>query len=319
MELVAIGRNPVPTGAQAGHIKTPDGARLRFARWSASRQPERGTVCIFPGRTEFIEKYFETVGDLRRRGFAVTVLDWRGQGGSTRSLANTRKGHVEDFVKYDQDVGQFAREVVLPNCPPPYIALAHSMGANILIRQTLDPDTWIRSLVVTAPMLAIHPELLGYSPTVVSTFADASARLGFASAYAPGHSETSAQVAVFENNPLTTDRERFERNVLVAMTAPQLTIGGPTIGWLAAAMASMRRLANPEFAKRIRIPMLIFSAGEDRIVDRVASETFADRLKSGVLVSLPTSRHEIIQEQDDIRSRFWAAFDAYVGIEAATA
>ena len=35
-----------------------------------------------------IEKYFEVVGELRRRGFAVAVLDWRGQGGSSRLLRN---------------------------------------------------------------------------------------------------------------------------------------------------------------------------------------------------------------------------------------
>jgi len=34
---------------------------------------------------------------------------------------------------------------------------------------------------------------------------------------------------------------------------------------------------------------------------------------------LPTSRHEILMETDDIRARFWAAFDAYLADAAAAA
>ena len=73
MELVNLVKNPVPSGATAGHFKSFDGAPLRFAIWQATRKPRRGTICLFGGRTEFIEKYFEVIADLRRRGFAVDV------------------------------------------------------------------------------------------------------------------------------------------------------------------------------------------------------------------------------------------------------
>jgi len=75
--LVDIPSNPVPRGAVCETVTTDDGLGLRFARWPANRSPVRGTVIILPGRTEFIEKYFETVSDLRRRGFGVAVLDAR--------------------------------------------------------------------------------------------------------------------------------------------------------------------------------------------------------------------------------------------------
>ncbi len=79
MTLVSIPANPVPEGAVSGTIKTPDGAELRFARWAPTTR-RKGTVCVFSGRGEYIEKYFETVRDLRDRGFAVAMIDWRGQG-----------------------------------------------------------------------------------------------------------------------------------------------------------------------------------------------------------------------------------------------
>mgnify|MGYP002076366130 CR=1 FL=1 len=107
MTLISLPINPVPAGAVTGTFEGFDGLRLRYARWEPTRGPVRGTICIFPGRGEFIEKYFEVVADLRRRGFAVAMHDWRGQGGSERMLSNSRKGHVLGFTQYDRDVPIF--------------------------------------------------------------------------------------------------------------------------------------------------------------------------------------------------------------------
>ncbi len=85
MKLVSIPANPVPDNFVTDYLKTPDGLAMRYARWQPPAG-RRGTVCIFQGRGEWIEKYFETVRDLRARGFAVATLDWRGQGLSERML-----------------------------------------------------------------------------------------------------------------------------------------------------------------------------------------------------------------------------------------
>ena len=314
-ELIGIPRNPVPNGAQVSVIRTPDGVPLRTAAWAATREPLRGTVAILPGRNEFIEKYFETIADLRRRGFAVAVLDWRGQGGSARLLDNPMKGHVGDFAEYDIDLETFAREVVATVCPEPYYALGHSMGGNVLLRAAAFSRPWFGTLIATGPLLEIHREILRYPPSLVAGYAEGAGRLGFGDSYAMGHSDQTGLIPTFENNPLTSDRERFDRNLLIARSAPELTLGGPTIAWLCAAMRSMKRLAQPEAADRIRLPTLLFAAGDDRIVNSRAINWLADHLKSGTLVQLPNSRHEILQERDHIRTRFWAAFDAYVGID----
>src|ERR1700756_364042 len=142
MTLVSIPANPVP-----------EDVSLRFARW-APPPGRKGTVCLFPGRAEFIEKYFETVRDLRARGFGVASLDWRGQGFSTRVLGRSRKGYVRSFAEYGIDLDAFVNEVVLPDCPPPYFALAHSMGATILLRAAHQGFGWFDRMVLLAPMVS---------------------------------------------------------------------------------------------------------------------------------------------------------------------
>src|SRR3981081_2264885 len=161
MTLVSIPANPVPEDVVSGTIKTPDGAELRFARWAPPAN-RKGTVCVFTGRGEQIEKYFETVRDLRDRGVAVAMIDWRGQGHSSRRLRDPRKGYVRDFSDFEVDVETFVQQLVLPDCPPPHFALAHSMGGAVMLRVAHAGKRWFDRMVLSAPMI----DLPGHSTSL---------------------------------------------------------------------------------------------------------------------------------------------------------
>ena len=79
MSLVETDADPVPKGAVVDWLGASDGTRFRVARWCPP-DATRGTVVVLPGRTEFIEKYFEVIDSLLKRGFCAAALDWRGQG-----------------------------------------------------------------------------------------------------------------------------------------------------------------------------------------------------------------------------------------------
>jgi len=315
MKLVALAKNPIPGGAVPGELKAFDGTRLRFVRWEATRGPRRGTVCLFGGRGEFAEKYFEVVADLRRRGFAVATLDWRGQGGSARLLANPWKGYVRSFADYDADLKQFMKEIVLPDCPPPFVALAHSMGANILLRNAARPGSWFDRMILCAPMIAFAEAKVGYPHAVARAYAEVGTLLGLGRSYIKGGSDAVVERGPFEGNQLTSDRERWYRTKSVLDAEPSLGLGSPTIGWLRAAYRSMSLVSDRAYPASVLVPMMIFVAGKDEIVSSRAAEDFAVGLKVGTHVLLPSARHEIMQEADAIRLRFWAAFDAYMGLD----
>ncbi len=316
MQLVSLPKNPVPAGADVGICKGYDGAPLRYAIWPAKRAPVRGTVCLCPGRGEPIEKYFEVVADLLRRGFAVAALDWRGQGGSYRALANPAKGHVRSFTEYQKDLLRFMADYVTPHLPAPHIALGHSMGGAILLKLATEPDCPFARMVLTAPMIALAKERLGFPEGLVKTYAKACSALGLGRMFVLGGSANSEELTPFSGNSMTSDQERFQRNVQIAATAPDLNIGSPTISWLAAAYRLMGELNQPDTPSKVRVPVLLVAAGADTIVSTEAIETFALRLKVGTHVLVPYARHEILQERDELRERFWAAFDAYLGVKA---
>ncbi len=308
MDLVSIPANPVPESAVTGTLKTKDGVNLRFARW----QPppgRKGTVCLFQGRAEFIEKYFETVRELRARGFAVATLDWRGQGMSDRALPDRRKGHVGDFSEYELDLDVFMNEVVLPDCPPPIFAVAHSMGGSVLMNMSRKGSRWFDRIVLSAPMIDLHG-MWG------STFFRTSTRLmrfaGMGTSYIPGGNEQVVASGPYIGNLLTSDPVRHARTKAILEAEPALGIGSPTVGWADAAYRTMNDFANINFATKIRQPLMLIAAGRDEIVSTAAIEDFAVRLRAGSHLIVAGSRHELMSEQERYRVQFWAAFDAFV-------
>jgi lysophospholipase len=308
MKLVSTPDNPCPGEAVTGRVTTSDGVELRFARWDSTSRA-KGTVCVFTGRSEFIEKYFETVRDLRARGFAVATMDWRGQGHSSRQLRNPRKGHVESFSDFQIDADTFMQRVVLPDCPPPYYALAHSMGGAVMLRAAHSGKRWFERMVLVAPLIDLP---YGRSARPLRLAMRALRLAGFGHSYVPGSNVDRTRAKGFAGNPLTCDPARYARNAALLRADPGLGIGSPTVAWLDAAFEAIVEFRAADYPLQIDQPVLMLAAGGDTIVSGPAIAQFAARLPAGSHLVIEGTRHEILQELDGHRAKFWAAFDAFV-------
>lgn len=271
----------------------------------------KGTVLVLQGRTECIEKYYETIGELIARGFAVAAFDWRGQGLSDRQLADRHKGHVRDFAEYLRDMDCVMDSFVAPNpgLPQPYIILAHSMGAHVAVRYLQAHDTRFQKAVLCSPMAYINgapiPHLMARGVAAVTA-------IGFSARYVPGGRGYNAGRDAFAGNVLTGDAGRFARNAAILADNPDLAIGSPTLGWLQAAYRSMALALKPKFCAAIKTPCLIVYGSNEQVSLPHYQALLASRLGNGRAQSIAGARHEILQETDEIRARFWALFDEFV-------
>ncbi|HXN89023.1 MAG TPA: alpha/beta hydrolase [Methylocella sp.] len=308
MELCTILKNPAPPGAVVSAIAARDNWTLRAARWSCGAACA-GTIAILPGRAEFIEKYFEVIGELLSRNFDVAILDWRGQGLSGRLVNDPRKGHIDDFRAFERDLDALVEQVLEPFCRPPWFALGHSLGAAIALAQARAGRSPFARIVLTAPMIDIYGRRFRRATRF---FAKALVLLGQGRRFVPGGGPKPYMSASFEGNLLTSDSSRHARAAAIIEAAPELAIGDPTIGWINAAFRFMRRFEDAAYPRRILTPVLIIAAGADRVADTAATEYFASRLKAGKCLTLVHARHEILMERDPFRELFWAAFDAFL-------
>ena len=304
--LISIRGAPVPQGGEAEWFTGADGARLRAALFPA-KGAVRGSIILSGGRTEAIEKYFETIEDLTGRGYVVLTHDWRGQGLSHRELKDRLAGHASGYQAFLTDYRALlaAYEARLPK---PWFAIGHSMGGCLtLLALAHGEASRFEGAILSAPMLGLQT---GGIPLIMArALAAFNVAMGRAGRFArgPGPAET------FENNVLTHDRARYERGKAQILAAPDLALGGPTWGWLDFAFRATAYLSQGGNLKRVTIPVVIVSAEQDKLVDNGAQRAVAKNLPHGEFINVPGAYHEILMETDTMRNIFLRALDALLG------
>ncbi len=294
-----------PPGGHAVWRPAADGVRLRVALWP---QGQRGTVLMFPGRTEYVEKYSDVARELADRGFASAAIDWRGQGLSPRSARNPAMGHVNDFSSFQIDVDAFLTTCADVGMPHPWHLLGHSMGGLIGLR-ALHRRREFRRAAFSAPMwgLPLPPQrrLLAWG---LSSLA---ASVGMGERMAPASGKVADPAAApFEGNLLTHDAEMFAWMKRQITAHPELALGGPSLGWIWAALREMHtlaRMASPD------VPCLTFLGSDETIVSQDAIHVRMGSWDGGRLELVEGARHEGLMEGPAIRARLFDALAAYYG------
>ena len=273
-----------------------DGVRIRVGHWAADNA--KGTILIFPGRTEYIEKYSRAATDFTARGYACVAIDWRGQGIADRLLENRAIGHVDVFEDYQLDAKAMLSHVKKLGLPEPYFLLGHSMGGCIGLRSLYD-GLPVKAAAFSAPMWGIK-----MSPAlrpIAWGLSSVSKQLGFSEVFAPGQqAETYVLRTNAQDNTLTSDPNSFDQLQNQLNTHPDLALGGPSLHWLNESLREMRTLSlrpSPD------IPCVTFLGTDEAIVDSDRIYDRMDRWPNGQLKMVEGGRHEILIERAPLRER----------------
>ncbi|MDU8927505.1 alpha/beta hydrolase [Alisedimentitalea sp. MJ-SS2] len=293
-----------PEDGAAWWLTAEDGVQIRVGLWN--RDATKGTVLLFPGRTEYVEKYGRTAHALAARGFATLSIDWRGQGIADRLVEDPATGHVHWFSDYQKDVKAVldaARDLELPE---PFYLLAHSMGGCIGLR-ALNEGLPVRAAAFSAPMWGIS--LAPATRPAAWAIAWGGKLMGLGHAYAPG---TGAQnyvvTAPFEDNMLTTDPEMWEYMKRQVETHPELLLGGPSLRWLHEALSECReldRMASPPH------PTITFLGTNERIVDATRIHSRMTRWPNGQLEMIDPGEHEVLMDTQATQDRIFDTMVAF--------
>lgn len=293
----------VPTDGAAYWLTTSDNIRIRVARW-LPEGTARGTILMLPGRTEYIEKYGDTAREFRERGFAILVIDWRGQGLADRLTDDRRLGHVIDFPDYQKDLTATMALAEELDLPQPFHLIGHSMGGGIGLRAVME-GLPVQSCVFTGPMwgIGMSPALrpVSWALTTIAPMVGLGLRLPPSTRY-----ESYVKALPFDGNTLTTDPEAYEMMQSHLGAHPELGLGGPTLVWLREALTECRELAarpSPD------IPCLTLLGAEEQIVDLDAVRKRMAIWPRGTLDVVDGARHEVLMEAADIREHAFERMD----------
>ncbi len=297
--------NTVPGNRHVGIFEGQGGKKLRYAIFRSEQTVARGTIVLLHGRNETIEKYFETIRDLTAKGFWVATFDTRGQGGSERLLKKADAGYVRRFSDYQKDVSLFLEQVVLPDTRLPFFLMAHSTGGLIALSMAPQLSNRIERMALCSPFIALSGQSV--SPRWVKAIATALTLTGFGGKQL-GKDQRERD---FDGNPLTSDAERFARNIAMIGSHPELFIGRPTARWVYEVMKIMPKVTRQDHLTHITIPTLLLAPVLDTITPYAAQEELSRNFRAAQLIPVIGARHELFQERDIYRAQALAAIDAF--------
>lgn len=296
-----------PDAGAAFYVKSADGVQLRIGFWR--HEADRGTVLLIPGRTEYIEKYGHAAAELRARGYATCVIDVRGQGLADRPLGDRLSGHVGDFAEYQLDMDAMLAFARAQRLPEPYYLMSHSMGGAIALR-ALMRGIDVKAVAFSAPMWGIS--MAAWLRPVAVAISTASHWFGLDGKYAPGTGpKTYVLSQGFAGNTLTTDKANWNRMRHQVTSHPDLSLGGPSLGWLNAALAECAQLAA---MRAPDMPCFCALGTAEKIVDVPPIHARMMGWPKGNLQLFSGAEHEIMEERPATRTAFYdqacALFDA---------
>ena len=301
-------RRAIPTRATESVWNANDGWPLRRIDWDRTEKP-RGSLLFLPGRGDHYEKYLETLDQLANAGWCVTALDWRGQGGSGRLLADRHIGHIDDFATWIADIKAFWADWKTAGNGP-HVILAHSMGGHLVMRalaeNAIDPD----AAALSAPMLGISPMGMPYAlhHAVVRLLT----KLGDPARAAWKEGEKPGSPLNMRSKILTHDADRYGDELFWWQKRPEVKLGPPSWHWVERAVASTRAMNNPDTLESVKTPVLLMATTADKLVDTKRIERDAKRLPNAELLLFgDEAAHELLREADPVRDQCMAAIHSF--------
>ncbi|WP_078379317.1 alpha/beta hydrolase [Sutcliffiella halmapala] len=220
--------------------------------WKWEAENPKGTIVIVHGAQEHHGRYTWLVDQWMATGFNVLMGDLPGQGLSTR-----RRGHIDNFDEYIEEVEKWIKEAYL--LKPPVFVIGHSMGGLAVIRTLQEKSPLlVAGVILSSPCLK-----LTHQPTKKMDVL--SKGLNFI-----------LPKAKFDTG-LTVDKATRNDKVIAKYDDDELYITKVSVRWYRELVQSMNH-AFTSIHTFPDVPLLLMQAGDDLIVDKEASAIWFNSL-----------------------------------------
>lgn len=258
---------------QGGTLTGVGGVSLRY--WVQAAQAARGTCVLVHGVGEHSGRYRHVAQALNQRcRLTVAALDYRGHGRS-----GGQRGHCGTFEELLSDVDLMITQVRKDQPAEKLFLLGHSLGGLIALTYALRNRSKISAVIASSPALELYAP-----PPVLKRFLARALGGIFPSMSV----KNGVDPAILSHDPATVKEYRTD-----PLVHPYVTFGSY--------LSTLRAMGwARSHAQEMSIPCLILQAGDDRLVSRPASETFARQVTSVGSTYQVYERfyHEIFNEVD---------------------
>lgn len=295
-----------PKGVKSYYVPMDDGINLRVCHWANEVEKSKGTILLQQGHNEFIEKYFETIQEFLDRNYCVIAFDWRGQGMSDRQINNIHKSYIKDFDRHDKDLRNILNTIIKNNFPNPLIGIGHSMGGCLMLSALHDHPEIFSKGILSAPMLGFKNEgFLKLASSIMNFFKKDTD-------YLLGSKPNMGKETPFNENELTSDKDRYNRIISLVRKHPDIRLWGVTNAFAKAVNKRFKKIRSKGWAESIELEVLIINNLNDRVVDSNKIKEMHSRLRNSQSIEFNKTEHEIFMEKNEHRETLWKKIDTFL-------
>lgn len=286
------------TCTRQGSFRSFDGIVINY--YCAIPENPRAAVAIVHGFCEFWAKYHEYAWYLYQAGYAVYFHELRSHGYSEGKNKEPDVVYIDDYDTYVEDFKCFLDTVVMPETGDmKKILLAHSMGGAVATLFLEKHQDYFDSAILSSPMLKLKTSA---SPASIKALSIYSLIFRKRHKIAPGQRRFDG-VPTFENSS-TMSKARYDYMFDIRLKDWHYQTYGASIGWALASFKATDRLMKN--AHLIKIPVTVFTAGCDHLIDPDGYENFKKEVPQAKFIPFEKSRHEIFNADEEIRKEYFA-------------
>lgn len=261
--------------SETGTLHRPDGTQL-FWRAQRPKKNPKASIIIVHGLAEHSGRYEHVMTRFAESGAGIYALDLRGHGRSSGKRVFIRR-----FTEYVDDLQALILKAQHAAPEEPVYLVGHSMGGLVVVHHLLEYAGIAKGAILSSPGLDIAVEVPAWKTKIAN----------LATKIYPGLAVPTG----ISSEWLSRDPEvvnAYERDYLVTHSA--------TAGWFTAFTQAQARAF--EKAPEIQVPLLLLSAGADKLVSVAAHERFIEKLgsKDKELKVYPELYHEIFNEPEHV-------------------
>jgi lysophospholipase len=285
---------PYFNSGQSGNFASSNG--LGFIKYKIFHVPGASKiVVIVPGSKQHFIEFSEEIYDLSLLGYSVAVLDHFGQGESSRKVSNSQIQHIDNFNEYVADFDKFMSIFVNPINPdtgqPVYEKLfihAHSMGAAVAAIYLAGSHSTVNKAYLSSPMIGINfgniPNFMVRLKLLWAMFS------GQSESYIPNVRDGAWKKRFKFSDQTNVSRKRVRTMMNIIASDPKSITSGVSYGWVNESLKATAQVMR--LAPNIKIPILIVTSPEDKIVSFQAQTAFSQKTPNCNLVLTKSAPHD---------------------------
>ncbi|ENN95106.1 serine aminopeptidase domain-containing protein [Bartonella vinsonii] len=292
--------NSIPPHIWNNSLKTAIDREIRFAITHPEIRKSKGTVVILERYADSLEEYFLPMNEISKRCFHTAIFDWFG---GKKSPSNTKKQsryHYFDINNNINDLDEFLKNVVYPNCPSPYYMLTYGIGGLIALSGLDLINHQFKRMLCVSPLFApFGNKTNGFQHKLTQLLTDIG--LGFLPA---------------KGGKKLKQTQQKNRQLERTYNTPFPFIKNPTSQWMTSVLNAIDSMKKNIFLGHLQIPTLFILANQNNIANNIEVQQLCQQIRLTECITITGANLDTIMHEEDYKKQFWAAFDAFIPNES---